>query len=206
MPWVISSQCELGLTPAQALFAATAGSATSLRRTDIGRGSCSEIAPISQCSTRRHICTWPIALGCRSLNGRRLPSPTGQCSTVKDLTHLLTPASGGKEAGNLQVLHTKDAHPTEELVSEVGTGSVLHRAWDGHQSELASSVRTVKRSLNFALKPDLLPPQPLAHRDQRKRERHRDRGEDRGVIVRHRAGFVPQSRCTSQCAGSSNGG
>ena len=28
---------ELGLTPAQALFAATAGSATSLRRTDIGR-------------------------------------------------------------------------------------------------------------------------------------------------------------------------
>jgi imidazolonepropionase len=38
MPWVISLAVrELGLTPAQALFAATAGSAKSLRRTDIGR-------------------------------------------------------------------------------------------------------------------------------------------------------------------------
>lgn len=38
MPWVISLAVrEMGLTPAQALLAATAGSATSLRRTDIGR-------------------------------------------------------------------------------------------------------------------------------------------------------------------------
>src|SRR5687768_7123434 len=38
MPWVISLAVrELGLTPAQALFAATAGSAKSLRRSDIGR-------------------------------------------------------------------------------------------------------------------------------------------------------------------------
>jgi imidazolonepropionase len=38
MPWVISLAVrELGLTPAQALYAATAGSAASLRRTDIGR-------------------------------------------------------------------------------------------------------------------------------------------------------------------------
>jgi imidazolonepropionase len=38
MPWVISLAVrELGLTPAQALFAATAGSAKSLRRNDIGR-------------------------------------------------------------------------------------------------------------------------------------------------------------------------
>jgi imidazolonepropionase len=38
MPWVISLAVrELGLTPAQALLAATAGSAKSLRRTDIGR-------------------------------------------------------------------------------------------------------------------------------------------------------------------------
>jgi imidazolonepropionase len=38
MPWVISLAVrEMGLTPAQALFAATAGSAKSLRRTDIGR-------------------------------------------------------------------------------------------------------------------------------------------------------------------------
>jgi imidazolonepropionase len=38
MPWVISLAVrELGLTPAQALFAATAGSAKSLRRVDIGR-------------------------------------------------------------------------------------------------------------------------------------------------------------------------
>jgi imidazolonepropionase len=38
MPWVISLAVrELGLTPAQALFAATAGSARSLRRNDIGR-------------------------------------------------------------------------------------------------------------------------------------------------------------------------
>jgi imidazolonepropionase len=38
MPWVISLAVrELGMTPAQALFAATAGSARSLRRTDIGR-------------------------------------------------------------------------------------------------------------------------------------------------------------------------
>jgi imidazolonepropionase len=38
MPWVISLAVrELGLTPAQALYAATAGSARSLRRTDIGR-------------------------------------------------------------------------------------------------------------------------------------------------------------------------
>jgi imidazolonepropionase len=38
MPWVISLAVrELGLTPAQALLAATAGSSKSLRRTDIGR-------------------------------------------------------------------------------------------------------------------------------------------------------------------------
>jgi imidazolonepropionase len=38
MPWVISLAVrEMGLTPAQALYAATAGSAKSLRRTDIGR-------------------------------------------------------------------------------------------------------------------------------------------------------------------------
>jgi imidazolonepropionase len=38
MPWVISLAVrEMGLSPAQALFAATAGSAKSLRRTDIGR-------------------------------------------------------------------------------------------------------------------------------------------------------------------------
>jgi imidazolonepropionase len=38
MPWVISLAVrELGLTPAQALLAATAGSAKSLRRDDIGR-------------------------------------------------------------------------------------------------------------------------------------------------------------------------
>jgi imidazolonepropionase len=38
MPWVISLAVrELGLTPAQALLAATTGSAKSLRRTDIGR-------------------------------------------------------------------------------------------------------------------------------------------------------------------------
>jgi imidazolonepropionase len=37
MPWVISLAVrEMGLSPAQALFAATAGSAQSLRRTDIG--------------------------------------------------------------------------------------------------------------------------------------------------------------------------
>ena len=38
MPWVISLAVrEMGLSPAQALFAATVGSAKSLRRTDIGR-------------------------------------------------------------------------------------------------------------------------------------------------------------------------
>ena len=38
MPWVISLAVrEMGLSPAQALYAATAGSAKSLRRTDIGR-------------------------------------------------------------------------------------------------------------------------------------------------------------------------
>ena len=38
MPWVISLAVrEMGMTPSQALFAATAGSAKSLRRTDIGR-------------------------------------------------------------------------------------------------------------------------------------------------------------------------
>jgi imidazolonepropionase len=38
MPWVISLAVrEMGLSPAEALFAATAGSAKSLRRTDIGR-------------------------------------------------------------------------------------------------------------------------------------------------------------------------
>jgi imidazolonepropionase len=38
MPWVISLAVrEMGMTPAQALFAATASSAKSLRRTDIGR-------------------------------------------------------------------------------------------------------------------------------------------------------------------------
>jgi imidazolonepropionase len=38
MPWVISlAVAAMGLTPAQALYAATAGSAASLRRTDIGR-------------------------------------------------------------------------------------------------------------------------------------------------------------------------
>jgi imidazolonepropionase len=38
MPWVISlAVTVMGLTPAQALYAATAGSAASLRRTDIGR-------------------------------------------------------------------------------------------------------------------------------------------------------------------------
>ena len=38
MPWVISlAVTAMGLTPAQAVYAATAGSAASLRRTDIGR-------------------------------------------------------------------------------------------------------------------------------------------------------------------------
>jgi imidazolonepropionase len=38
VPWVISLAVrEMGMTPAQALFAATAGSAKSLRRTDIGQ-------------------------------------------------------------------------------------------------------------------------------------------------------------------------
>jgi imidazolonepropionase len=38
MPWVISlAVTAMGLTPAQAIYAATAGSAASLRRTDIGR-------------------------------------------------------------------------------------------------------------------------------------------------------------------------
>jgi imidazolonepropionase len=38
MPFVIALAVrEMGLTPAQALYAATAGSARSLRRTDIGR-------------------------------------------------------------------------------------------------------------------------------------------------------------------------
>jgi imidazolonepropionase len=38
MPWVISLAVrEMGMTPAQALLAATAGSSKSLRRTDIGR-------------------------------------------------------------------------------------------------------------------------------------------------------------------------
>jgi imidazolonepropionase len=38
MPWVISLAVrEMSLTPAQALYAATAGSAKSLRRSDIGR-------------------------------------------------------------------------------------------------------------------------------------------------------------------------
>jgi imidazolonepropionase len=38
MPWVISLAVrEMGMTPAQALYAATVGSAKSLRRTDIGR-------------------------------------------------------------------------------------------------------------------------------------------------------------------------
>ena len=71
-------------------------------------------------------------------------------------------ASGGREAGNLQVLPYERWHPTEELVSEVGTGSVLHRAWmDDIKANLASSVRTVKRSLNFSLSNRIfLPPQP----------------------------------------------
>ena len=47
MPWVVSLAVrEMGLTPAQALFAATAGSAKALRRTDIGRlvpGSCADL-------------------------------------------------------------------------------------------------------------------------------------------------------------------
>jgi imidazolonepropionase len=38
MPWVISLAVrEMGMTPAQALFAATVGSAKALRRSDIGR-------------------------------------------------------------------------------------------------------------------------------------------------------------------------
>ena len=38
MPWVISLAVrEMGLTPAQALYAATAGAARALRRDDIGR-------------------------------------------------------------------------------------------------------------------------------------------------------------------------
>jgi imidazolonepropionase len=38
MPWVISLAVrEMGMTPAQALFAATTGSAKALRRSDIGR-------------------------------------------------------------------------------------------------------------------------------------------------------------------------
>jgi imidazolonepropionase len=38
MPWVISLAVrEMGLTPAQALYAATAGGALALRRSDIGR-------------------------------------------------------------------------------------------------------------------------------------------------------------------------
>ena len=47
-------------------------------------------------------------------------------------------------------------------MSEVGTGSVLHRAWmDDIKANLASSVRTVKRSLNFSLSNRIfLPPQP----------------------------------------------
>ena len=67
MPWVISLAVrEMGLTPAQALFAATAGSAKSLRRSDIGRLVLGNRADL-RCSTHPHTCIWPIALECRSL-------------------------------------------------------------------------------------------------------------------------------------------
>ena len=66
MPFCIALAVrEMGMTPAEALCAATAGGARALRRDDIGRIAVGR-GPTWPCSTRRRTCTWPTGRGCRS--------------------------------------------------------------------------------------------------------------------------------------------
>ena len=74
MPFVIALAVrEMGLTPGEAVLAATVGSAKSLRRNDIGRiGSVRE--PTSPSWTRRHTCTCPTAPGVPIARALDLPA------------------------------------------------------------------------------------------------------------------------------------
>ena len=67
MPFVIALAVrEMRMTPAQALWAATAGGAPALRRDGRRPASPSAPAPTSPCSTRPATCTWPTGPACRS--------------------------------------------------------------------------------------------------------------------------------------------
>ena len=77
MPFVIALAVrEMGLTPGEAVHAATVGSAKSLRRDDVG-ASRSAPAPTSRCSTRRRTCTCPTAPGCPSPGPSTSPDRPG---------------------------------------------------------------------------------------------------------------------------------
>ena len=87
MPFVIALAVrEMGLTPAEALLAATAGSAKSLRRNDIGR-----LVVGNRARPRRARRTVLPAPGLprwradRTGSGRRPHRPTGQCSTANSV-------------------------------------------------------------------------------------------------------------------------
>ena len=57
---------EMGMTPDEAVWAATAGGARALRRDDVGRLSARARAPTPCCSTRRATSTSPTGPGVRS--------------------------------------------------------------------------------------------------------------------------------------------
>ena len=67
MPWSDLLAVRNGPTPAQALLAATAGSAKSLAAYRHRPPRARKPGRSPRCSMRRHICTWPIAQECRSL-------------------------------------------------------------------------------------------------------------------------------------------
>ena len=94
MPFMIALAVrEMGLTPAQALFAATAGSATSLRRDDVGRivvGGRADLA-VLEAPTHRHLAYRPGVPLVRALelSVRFLVRPRPPCRTT-------VPASSGR--------------------------------------------------------------------------------------------------------------
>ena len=128
MPWVISLAVrEMGLSPAQALFAATAGSATSLRRTDIGR-----LVVGNQGRSRRAGCSVISASGLsprRADRGRPRPRsgrPTTDPTFRNDFDAL----------GRRRVRCTAFSRPDgSEIVIVVVRGACQDRGHGGHTIE-----------------------------------------------------------------------
>ena len=67
MPFCIAVAVrDMGMTPAEALWSATAGGAAALRRDDIGRVAVGARADLGGAGVRRRTCTWRTGRACRS--------------------------------------------------------------------------------------------------------------------------------------------